>query len=88
MLTITFAMLLLFPLFLLCSDWWKRKVYPLFEVYPQSYQAINTLVHKCPNLSTINLNLNDNGLDSEKFRIIRSIMETGRLKLFSLRNTA
>ena len=38
--TIVFGCILIFPLFFMCCDWWRRKVYPTFSIPESTYVAL------------------------------------------------
>lgn len=38
--TLIFGCILIFPLFFLCCDWWRKKVYPTFSIPESTYLAL------------------------------------------------
>ncbi len=52
--------LLILPLFMMCCMWWKKIVYPLYELSSQTYKDIGLFLEKNPTANNLNLTVIDN----------------------------
>lgn len=59
-LIIFLGILLIFPLFFLCCQWYKRCTMPSFGVSKKSYEVIQKLVSNSPQLNIMMLTVFDN----------------------------
>lgn len=86
--TIVLGSILIFPLFFMCCEWWKKKVHPAYEIPIQTYKTLAKLI-SLPALKTMNLNLRDNKLNAAKSQILYDALSRAEsLKGFTLFNTA
>lgn len=83
---ILWASLLIFPLFFLCCEWYKRLTEPGFSVNIKAYEAIRTLFMNAPNLKIVNLVIYDNAFGKEKYNLLGDIISMSRIKAFTIRN--
>ena len=88
MLTILLGACLIFPLFFTCCMWWKKLVYPKYEVNEEAYRAVGRFCKRSPNCSVINLTVCDNGLNAEKANILYDGLIGSRVSTFNLTNMA
>ena len=85
--TIVWGSILIFPLFFMCCDWWKRIVYPSFSVSYSAYGAIRNIV-KISSLQNLTLTVTDNTFDQQKINLLYEIISTSNLKAFTFINLA
>ena len=71
----------------MCCDWWKRMVYPTYNVPYSSYGAIENLL-RLPNLQNLTLSVNDNGLDQQKINLLYDLVSRSQLRSFTFINNA
>lgn len=64
--TMIFADFFIFPLFFTCCMWWKKIVYPTYEVSIDAYEALANLIQRLPNLKDLSLTVVDNVFNAEK----------------------
>lgn len=63
-LTILFAICLIFPFFFMCCDWWKKMVYQLYEVNVETYRSIANFLNYAPSVTKVTLEVVDNAFNS------------------------
>jgi hypothetical protein len=85
--TLFWGALLLFPLCCLCCNWWKKCVFPLYEVPSSLYLNLRRLLTGI-HIRKASLVVLDNGLDSRKADILYNILASSTLRGFTLRNRA
>ena len=79
---------LIFPLCFMCCNWWKKMVFPVFDIPMTTWQAIGRLF-TLPNLQAITLNLADNTFDKSKADLLYSYASEARnLKGMTFVNSA
>lgn len=71
----------------MCCDWWKKIVYPAFDVPESTYRALGNLIF-APNIQTITLNVNDNRFNKTKAQILYDMLSRSRLRGFTFVNSA
>jgi hypothetical protein len=69
-LTILFACLI-FPIFFMCCDWWKKIVSPFYEISFQTYQTLARIINQNSTINYLNLTVVDNALDAQKINLLR-----------------
>ena len=67
--TIVCGSLIIIPLFFMCCGWWKKIVYPAYEVSNNTYQALQKVLCS-PNIVSVSLNVNDNRFNAQKASIL------------------
>jgi hypothetical protein len=87
-LTILLGSLLIFPLCFICCMWWKKIVYPTYELSLQAYQSIAYLIQSSPNMNNVALSVVDNAFNAEKARILYEALSRSRVTGFSFLNRA
>ena len=71
--TMLLGMCLIFPLCFTCCMWWKKLVYPKYEVTEEVYRAIWRFCSRSPQCTVINLSVADNAFNGEKARMLSLI---------------
>lgn len=61
-----FGALLLFPLFFMCCQWWKKLVYPRYELNPEVFNSLAKMVRCAPDLKLLTLTIADSSFDHFK----------------------
>lgn len=69
-LTILLGSFLILPLMVMCCGWWKKIVYPAYELAVDTYKSMATFIASCPNITSIMLVVADNNFNAEKARIL------------------
>lgn len=64
MITIMFASCLIFPLCFMCCTWWKKIVYPMYELTAQAYNSLGNFLLRHPTINNLNLTVVDNGFNA------------------------
>lgn len=72
----------------MCCMWWKKIVYPKYQINPETYRALARFVRQASDLKTLNLTVVDNSFGPEKASIIYDILSTSLLTIFSFKNMA
>lgn len=70
--TASWGGVLIFPLAFMFCNWWKKVVYPAFEIPETTYHALQVLL-SAPNMETISLSFVDNCLTKVKTEIMYKI---------------
>ena len=70
-LTILLGSFLILPLMVMCCGWWKKIVYPAYELAVDTYKSMATFIASCPNITSIMLVVADNNFNAEKARILQ-----------------
>jgi hypothetical protein len=85
--TTIWGSILIFPLFFMCCDWWKRIAYPSYNIPETTYQSLQYLF-QAPNLQTLTMTVIDNRLNTAKAQMLYDLLSRSRLKGFTLVNSA
>ena len=86
--TMFFASLLIFPLCFMCCMWWKKIVYPKYEVNIEFYRAVGRFLRSTNTVTHLTLNICDNAFDAAKARALYESLEGTSLQQFTLSNKA
>lgn len=68
-------------------DWWKKMVFPCYNIPEITYQSLQSLL-ALPNLQTLALTVNDNRFNKEKAQILYNILSQSHIKGFTFINGA
>lgn len=71
----------------MCCNWWKKIVYPQYEVNPEAYRAIANFIANSP-ITNMNLDVVDNAFNGEKAGILLEVLRTKSMVGFTLINHA
>lgn len=85
--TIIVGSILLFPLFFICCDWWKRRINKNFKVEDEGYEAIINLVHNS-SVDEFYLMVQDNTFNKMKAEALCDALSRSKIKNFSFTNMA
>ena len=85
--TIFWGSIFLLPLFCICCDWWRRCVFPAFDIPIETYHSLGRLF-RSPNLRNITLRVVDNTFDLQKADLLCKLVSESRLKGFTFVNSA
>lgn len=85
--TIVAGGIVVFPLFFLCCDWWKRKVNKLYNVDNQGYDALTELIRKCQAYE-LYLMVEDNFFNRSKAEVIIESLQGSSVRNFVFSNVA
>lgn len=66
---IFWALLLVFPLVIICTEWFKRKTEPAFFIHKKVYEKVRELT-KRTKMEVLHLSVCDNALTRDKIKII------------------
>lgn len=61
---------LIFPLCFMCCAWWKKIVYPIYEINIEFYRSIGRFLRQNPQCNNITLTVADSGFDRNKARAL------------------
>lgn len=86
--TVIFGSLLIFPLFFMCCMWWKKIVYPTYDLTMDAYQNLANFLSRAQNVNNLNLTVVDNSFGSQKARIIHDTLARSRITGFTFNNRA
>lgn len=79
---------LIFPLFFMCCEWWKKIVSPIYELTAQAYQSIGDFLRVNPTVTNLNLTVVDNAFSPEKARILAAALGGSRVTGITFVNAA
>ena len=85
--TIFWGSIFLLPLFCICCDWWRRCVFPAFDIPIETYHSMSRLF-RSPNLRNITLRVVDNTFDIQKADMLCKFVSESSLKGFTFVNSA
>lgn len=88
MTTIITGSVILLPFFFLCCDWWKKMVFPAFEVNYNVYESIARIIQTASNLKSVVMTVLDNCFDGAKAEWLYNAIYTSKLNGFSFINMA
>jgi hypothetical protein len=88
MFTILCAGFLIFPLCFICCMWWKKIVYPAYELSNEAYQTIANFIARAQNVTNLNLIVVDNAFGGQKARVVHDILTRSHIKGFTFNNRA
>ena len=86
-LTFIFACLI-FPLFFMCCNWWKKIVYPKYHVSAEFYRAVGQFVRNNATCTTVKLTVCDNQFNNEKVHILRDGLMGTQIQSLTVVNMA
>jgi hypothetical protein len=86
-LTMIFAAFLIFPFCFMCCMWWKKLVYPKYEMNVETYRAIARFV-AASGITNLTLTIVDNCFNAEKARILYEALASSRITGFTFLNKA
>jgi hypothetical protein len=86
--TILLGAFFIIPLCFMCCMWWKKIVYPTYEVSIEAYQALADLIQRLPNLSQLNLTVVDSAFNAEKARMLHEALSRTRITGLNFTNRA
>jgi hypothetical protein len=87
-LTMVCAVFLIFPIFFMCCDWWRKVVYPLYSVRLDFYRGLGTFLRRVPSCQTLRVTVCDNNFNAEKGRLLYEALMGSQVKSFTLVNLA
>ena len=87
-LTCFFGIFFIFPLFFTCCMWWKKIVYPKYEVNEEFYRAFVRFCRRSNFCTTINLTVADNAFNAEKANILYEGLSSSTATTFNFINMA
>lgn len=80
--------ILVLPLAFMFCNWWKKIVYPAFEIPDSTYTNLRPLLSS-PKLETISISIVDNSLSKNKINLLYEVLLKARsVKSFSFVNGA
>ena len=87
-LTIMLGAWLIIPFFFMCCSWWKKIVYPKYEINIEFYRAIGRFLRTCTTCVSLSLTVYDNSFDQSKARVLYQSLEGTQLTSFTFVNNA
>ena len=78
---------MIFPFFFWSCSWWKKIVYPAYEVSVSSYKCLQRLT-KSKKINKLTLNVIDNTFNDQKAKILYNILSKSSIKRFVFTNRA
>ena len=87
MCTLIWGAIILFPLFFICCNWWKKCVGGISDVPLAIYQKLERIV-RGPNMKNLTLIVNDNYFGAEKANVLYNVLSSSGLKGFTFINNA
>lgn len=85
-LTVIFGSLLIFPLCFLCCIWWRKIVFPTYELSQDAYQAFGNFLSRAQNITNLSFSVVYNAFGSQKAKILHEAVARSRLKAFTFVN--
>jgi hypothetical protein len=86
-LTFMFACLI-FPLFCMCCGWWKKIVYPQYEMNIEFYKSIGRFLRFCTTCTALTVTVVDNAFDKKRARALFESIQGTQLTSFTFENKA
>jgi hypothetical protein len=86
MFTMLGASCLIFPFFFMCCMWWKKIVYPAYELSNEAYQTLANFITRAQNITNLNLTIVDNAFGGQKARVVHDILTRSRITGFTFNN--
>ncbi len=86
--TICFGMCCIFPLCFMCCNWWKKAVYPIYELSLQAYREVASFLERNPTANNLNLIVVDNAFNYEKASVLYDTLSRGQIRTISFTNKA
>ena len=72
----------------MCCKWWKKLVYPTYELSREVYSGIGVLIKNAPELNVLNLTVLDNGFDQWKAQKLLEALSGTKITGFTFVNLA
>ena len=86
MCTLIWGSIILFPLFFMCMNWWKRCTYAIFDVPETVYDSLGRLTRG--GLGNLTLTVIDNCFSANKANILYNHLSNSQMKGFTFINAA
>ena len=78
---------LIFPVLFICCNWWKKKVYPKYEVTLEAYQTLGSTLSSIASVNDLSLNVVDNAFNTEKAQTLHGMLKDKQIQSFSFQNS-
>lgn len=85
--TFIWGAIIIFPLFFLCCNWWKRTTQPLYDVPYFAYGVLERLLTRS-NIVHLRFQVYDNFFDDSKVQVLYDIISKSPIKSFHFANMA
>lgn len=79
---------IIIPLFFMCCGWWKKIVFPAFEINFNVYESLAQVIKSAPNLKSMSITVIDNCFDTAKSKCLYDAISMSRLNGLSFINLA
>jgi hypothetical protein len=66
--------------------WWKRIVYPTYELTAEAYHSVARFIAKTPTLVTLDLTVIDNAFNAQKAAILHEALSRSQIQSFLFTN--
>lgn len=66
--------------------WWKRIVFPSYELTADAYHAVATFISKTPSMTTLDLTVTDNSFNAQKAAILHEALSRSQIQTFLFTN--
>lgn len=83
--TIIWGSFFIFPLCFMCCDWWKKAVYPAYDIPLSTYQSLGNLL-RSPAVANLSLTVMDNRFDNVKAQALFQIVQGSGLRSMTFIN--
>ena len=87
-LTFFLGVILILPFCFMCCMWWKKIVYPKYEMTVQFYRTIGVFLRKERQCILLNLTVVDNAFNAEKAKVLFESLSGTSLTGFTFKNIA
>ena len=86
-LTILF-LCLIFPIFFVCCNWWKKIVFPKYNLNAELYRAVGQFVRNNITCTIVRLIVCDSQFNSEKVHLLRDVLMGTQIQSLTVVNIA
>jgi len=86
--TLFFGIFLIFPLFCMLCEWWKKCNYPIYELTIEAYRNLASFIAKHPTLVSLEITTYDNALNSQKAKILYDALSASQIRKLKYTNKA
>ena len=83
--TIIIGSILIFPIFFLCCDWWKRRAYQIHVIDKKAYESMIKMINKS-NANELYIRVQDNNFNQAKALLIIQALQNSQIKNFIFKN--
>lgn len=82
--TFFIGIVLIIPLFILYSNWFRKKYRSIFVTQMSTYELLTSIITQCQNVKEVHLFIQDNYIDSTKLKTLMNIRKIAKTTIVNV----